>query len=313
MQPIDEPSTPLAAEPSRRQPPRLPSDDPIPIPDTGRPRTRTVRIQDVLAAQQRAIDVRLDEGLRELRLAVSEIVRHAVEDARQTDARTPAPLRDDVVRGLLEHSDERFQAVSLRLRRLEDVMRAMAQGGGGGTGVSMEPVEDRLEAMSDGLAEIAASQQRSMEHLAEAQQHALERLAAQNREAFGQLARRTGEAVVAVVRTLQGEIGRSMEQLRDEIATLGRGNESLQEAIAEVRRLEQTRATREATPAPRVDTSGLEQTILAVAERQEAILDRHLASLRSSLNSLHRTMAWDGMARPSRENGKPKPAENASS
>ena len=70
---------PPPPEPSRRHPPRAPSADPLPIPEAaGHTRSRPSGVQDVLASHQRAVDARIEEGLREIRLAVSEAVGRTV-------------------------------------------------------------------------------------------------------------------------------------------------------------------------------------------------------------------------------------------
>jgi hypothetical protein len=120
-------------------------------------------VQEVLAAHQRAVDARIEEGLQEIRLAVSEAVGRAVEPPLPAeDVRPERAGSDDVVRGLIAHTEERFQALSLRLRRIEDVLRQVAKREG-------PDVEVQIEGMRRSITSIAATQQQELARLMEGQ------------------------------------------------------------------------------------------------------------------------------------------------
>lgn len=79
---------------------------------------------------------RLDEGLRAIQQAANQLMheiagevwRAAGGDKDQTGSKILESLsRDQGIRGLITHSDERFQALAVRTARLEDTMNALAE------------------------------------------------------------------------------------------------------------------------------------------------------------------------------------------
>lgn len=188
---MQEPSLPAPREPSRRRPLRRRAEEPIPIPEAARTRAaRTVKVQEVLAAHQRALEERMEEGLRRIEEALA--------------GGPPMPDRDDVAKGVLAYADERFQAMSVRLQRIEDALRRLA-------GELRNGVEAASPDASDGLAAVVTELGR--QHRA-----FLEALASAQRTAFDDMGRRTGEGVVAVANVLRQEI----EGLRTSIRSLHR-------------------------------------------------------------------------------------------
>jgi len=259
-------------DPSRRSPQMDQPDGPIPIPeaDARSRKARTVRIQDILAAHARALDVRIEEGMREMRLAMeSAIRRSAIQEAPQAtppapppqapppvappqpaplpETRAPALPPEDVARGLAQQTEERFQSLALRLQRIEDAVStvALARGDGGELG-------SKLEALTDGMNRVAASEEDLFDRLLEAQ-----------REGIEDLTHRVGTGVSAVIRAMQNELN------------------------ATITRLELTAdATAAVSPG---DTARLERTMMAIAEHHEAVLDDRLTDLRESMASFQRT------------------------
>jgi hypothetical protein len=205
MQPMQEPPPPVVAERSRRRPPRQRTTEPIPIPEPAvRARPKTVRLQDVLAAHQRAIEERIEEGLRQMREIAAEVTRQAATEVAEAAPPAQGPDQTDLARGVLAFADERFQAMRLRLERIEEALRrlAVAQRARPDTNRSAEATAS----LAGAIGALAEEQQAALARLAEAQRQALAGLAEAQRAAVEDLARRTGRGVVAVARVLQADI-----------------------------------------------------------------------------------------------------------
>ena len=233
---------------------------PIPIPEAeARSRkARTVRIQDILAAHARALDVRLEEGMRDIRLAMDAAIRrssiHEAPPVAQPQVMTPAPLpvqqappatpaapREDVARGLAQQTEERFQALGMRLQRIEDALRTV----GGGMNAERE---GKLDAVADG-----------MSRFADAEEHLLDRFLDAQRQGLEDLTRRVGAGVSAVIRALQNELTATVHRL--ELTADASNGASAEEAWR------------------------LERTMMAIAEHQESVLDERLAEIRQSIRA----------------------------
>ena len=245
-------------EPSRRQPPRAPAADAIPIPEAAaRPRPRPSGVRDVLAAHQRAVDARIEEGLREIRFAVAEAVgRPDPEPELAEPAQVAQPPAEDVVRGLLAHTEERFQALSLRLRRIEDVLRSIGKREG-------PEVDQHLEALRRSISSIAATQQqefarvtdfqrklaervaitqrRVAEALVKQQRRTADALATQQRDAIADLGSRIGRGIAAIARQMQDDLQSRQDALLERY---------LRGLAGELRRHQERRMARPA-PVPR--------------------------------------------------------------
>ncbi|MDQ4006273.1 MAG: hypothetical protein M3135_08255, partial [Actinomycetota bacterium] len=200
---------PPPLEPSRRRPPRAPAADPLPIPEAGGPpRGRPAGVQDVLAAHQRTVDARIEEGLREIRLAVAEAVGRAIGEPAEPAGEEP-PVRapvDDIIRGLIAHTEERFQALSLRLRRIEDVLRSVAKREG-------PDMEQHLEALRRSITAVAATHQQEFARVLELNRQNAAKLAQQQRTATERLAkfqRAVAEILSKQQRTAIEELGERM-------------------------------------------------------------------------------------------------------
>ena len=229
--------------------------EPIPIPEVeARSRkARTVRIQDILAAHARALDVRLEEGMRDIRLAMEAAIRRTtIHEAPPVApppvvAPPPAPVaipsakqgapREDVARGLAQQTEERFQALGLRLQRIEDALRARG---------SNAELERKLDAVADGMSRFADAEERLLDRFLEAQRQGLE-----------DLTRRVGAGVSAVIRALQDELTATVQRL--ELTADASSGASAEEAWR------------------------LERTMMAIAEHQESVLDERLAEIRRSM------------------------------
>jgi hypothetical protein len=248
------------SEPTRPTAPTEKAAGAIPIPeaDARSRKARTVKIQDILAAHARALDVRLEEGMRDIRLAMDAAVRrtgiHEAPPAPQPIAPYPgayapqaplapaaAPIREDVARGLAAQTDERFQALSMRLEKIEQALRSATLGGVGGA-----ELDGKLDALAEGVSRFADSEEHLLERFLEAQREGLE-----------DLTRRVGAGVGAVIRALQNELTQTVRRL--ELTSDGSGATGTDEAIR------------------------LERTMMAIAEHQESVLDERLNEIKQSI------------------------------
>ena len=220
MQQRSEPPPPAVAEPSRRRPPRQRLADPVPIPEAvPRPRAGQARVQEVLAAHQRALEERIDDGLLRIQEAVARAARAAVSEAL-AEASPQGREPGDVSRALLSHAEERFQALGLRLQRVEEVLRALAERARKDRTDGQTTAEIRR--LGSLVRELGRRQGEAMSHLARAHRAAIRRLAEHQREALDDLGRRTGQGVVAVARAMQGDLEAELEKVRRSIKSMHR-------------------------------------------------------------------------------------------
>ncbi len=220
MQQKSEPQRQVAAVPSRRRPPRQRAADPVPIPEApSRQRARTIRLQEVLAAQQRAVEERIEAGLDRIRQAVTTAAREATAEAVQAARTPPGPEAGDVARALLTYADERFQALGLRLQAIEEDLRSLAarrdEDPAG-------PGRDEVARLARLIRDVAVKQSEIVARLARAQRAAISHLAAEQRAALEDLGRRTGQGVVAVSRALQRELEHDLQELGTSVRSMHR-------------------------------------------------------------------------------------------
>lgn len=128
MQQPGVPGDPYAAGESKRR--RLFAPRPPAPPYLG-----DTRLEAMIAAYHQVVVDRLDEGLRTIQqTAVSlmheianEVWRTGGADAKNVQSRILSVLaRDQAIRGLIAHSDERYQALDVRVGRLEDSLTTVA-------------------------------------------------------------------------------------------------------------------------------------------------------------------------------------------
>jgi hypothetical protein len=115
---------------------------------------------NITRALQRTIDERLEEGLRSLeeqatvlmREIAAEMWRASATDARPEQERIVSLIsRDQAIRSLLASSDERFQALAVRSRALEDHLSEIAQ--------ATRATRQTMEASTTAIRQIAESPQ----------------------------------------------------------------------------------------------------------------------------------------------------------
>ena len=107
---------------------------------------------------QRAIDDRLEEGIRAIeeqatalmREVATEIWRSSSRDSRPEQERIVTLLsRDQAIRSLIASSDERFQALAVRSSRLEDHIHDLSESG--------RQTREAMEASAKAIREVAES------------------------------------------------------------------------------------------------------------------------------------------------------------
>ncbi|MCI0636921.1 MAG: hypothetical protein L0206_23850 [Actinobacteria bacterium] len=112
------------------------------------------RVEAVITASQEMIQEQLDEGLRAIQHTANtlmheiaaEVWRGAGGDKDKVGSTILHELsRDQAIRALISHSDERFQALAARTGRLEDTMNMLAE--------SIRAAREQLERRADTLAE----------------------------------------------------------------------------------------------------------------------------------------------------------------
>ena len=162
----DEPRTPAASgEPKRRI---FGKGDP--------PLAFDPRVEAMLSASHRMMMERLEEGLEAIEEAAGSLMRDIAAEVWKAGGSAPEEMqgrilevlsRDQAVRGLIAHSDERFQSLDLRMARIEqslaNVDRASAllselmnagQGADGSDALGFLALEPRVGSIEQSLAEI---------------------------------------------------------------------------------------------------------------------------------------------------------------
>jgi tetrahydromethanopterin S-methyltransferase subunit G len=110
--------------------------------------------QTVIAAYQETIREQIEQGLRELQQTAkqlmheiaAEVWRTAGGDKDDLQARLLAAIsRDQALRSLLAHTDERFQALAVRTARIEDTLNLLSEG----VRIAREELARGVEALQD--------------------------------------------------------------------------------------------------------------------------------------------------------------------
>lgn len=114
-----------------------------------------------LADYTEIIDERLEEGLAAIERSAAELMRHlAAEVWRASGPEAGRNLKegvlatlaqDDAIRGVLAHTDERFQSLQVRVTRMEEAIRQLAEA----TRDAVKHVSDRAREGSGATDEIA--------------------------------------------------------------------------------------------------------------------------------------------------------------
>jgi len=158
------------------------------------------RAEALVSAYQQIVMERLEEGMRAIQQTANslmheiagEVWRTAGGDKDEVQAKILESLsRDEAVRSLIAHSDERFQSLTMRTARVEDTLNQLAE--------QTRAARDALDRGADTLADTAGSP--AVREIAELRTQ-LEQVTRQIALAFETLAERDR----AIVETVQGRV-----------------------------------------------------------------------------------------------------------
>jgi len=272
-------------------------DQPVPLPPTGDDRTQrrglfsgrdagTPEVApdpgggvELMAAYQATIQRQLEEGLHRIQLTASSLMHEIASKVWRTtggdkdDVRTKILQelsRDQALRSLIAHADERFQALAVRTARLEDTLDHVAESVQG----SRKELAERLGALSDRGEGTDANELRS-------------RLAEVMRQVAAALAT-LAERDQAIVDTVRARVLEHGELVTRETSRISEAMEAyVQHGVEAVGQL-----------AGRMDAqlSALTQRDSDVADRIDRTLDEHLRLLGEQLQLIHKRTTIDTTA-----------------
>ncbi|HWO71590.1 MAG TPA: hypothetical protein VNP94_12690 [Actinomycetota bacterium] len=276
-------------------------------------------VQDLIASYQRGIEERLEEGLRAIQqTAVSlmheiaaEMWRASSGDVRDAQSQILSLIsRDQTIRSLIAHSDERFQALAVRTARLEDTIAELAES----TRALKEVLGRGAQALAEaanspalrGVEEVREELARIEEHIAQAFKHLAERdlalvesVRAKVREHGELVAKETSriaEAVQGYVASGVDAMGRLAQRTEGELGAARDALEGQLEAVRE--RIEgELGAVRQGIEGEleRV-RSEVEAHIASVRIRDDEIAEAFGRSVREQVERLERTIAEESRA-----------------
>jgi hypothetical protein len=120
---------------------------PVRLPEQG----EEVSVEALIAASQAAITSRLEEGLKAINQSAARLMKQVAAEvwrAAGPDARKNLQTgvigglaRDDALRGVLAHMDERYQILHVEIGRMEEALRRLA----GATGRSLKRADETAE------------------------------------------------------------------------------------------------------------------------------------------------------------------------
>lgn len=265
---------------SSQKPPVRGTLPPVRLPEHG----EEIDVESLIAASQAAITARLEEGLRAINQSAAKLMRQvAAEVWRAAGPGAEKNLqtgvigglaRDDALRGVLAHMDERYQGLRVEIGRMEEALRRLA----GATGRSVK--------RADGVAELVERVTQASHEQGRRTQAELTELARWIERSLGPISTRLGaleaaaEAVSARQRTdlaaftertrqALARVGERLSQafviLREQTASENRGAlETLETAIHQdferLERITQEQAASSAEVAERISRSLLQLT-----------------------------------------------------
>jgi hypothetical protein len=196
---------------------------PAPPPKAGLTPSAAERIELVITAYQEMIQEQLDEGLRSIQHTANslmheiagEVWRSAGGDKEAVASTILKELsRDQAIRALIAHSDERFQALASRTGRLEDTMNMLAE--------SVRSAREQISRSADALAESGAGSPVGVGQI----RAQIDEVSRQVAGAFKTLADRDQE----IVETLQVRIREHGELITQETARI---SQAMQEYVSQ--------------------------------------------------------------------------------
>ncbi|HEX9824721.1 MAG TPA: hypothetical protein VGB51_10085 [Actinomycetota bacterium] len=238
-------------------------------PRSGRwsPGRRAIRIPDAerdygvdLDEYAEAIEVRLRRGIRALEQAAGSVMNELAEEVRRARSGEGGGedvqplLADEVSRGMLAHTDERFQSLSIRLTKMEDLIRQLAEATRDAVGRLREKggladptISGRLDSIEGELRESRERAHRHAEALSQRTGKAVAEVTDRVKEGLKALADRLADAEASRIEHLEQSLRSEIERVAE---TAGAGS-GIAEAAA----------------------GRLDRSLAEVAERTGAVLD----------------------------------------
>lgn len=196
-----------------------------------------------MAEYQRAVEERVEEGMRQIQQTAvglmheiaAEMWRASGSDTSDTQTRILNFIsRDQAIKSLIQHSDERYQALSARTNRLEDALTGLAEStralkevmGRGAQSLheaAASPALHGVEAIRSQLEQVEMHIAAAFEHISERDRALLETITArvkENGELVTQEAARTVEALQAYVKDGVDAMGRLAQRSEDNVDTI---------------------------------------------------------------------------------------------
>jgi hypothetical protein len=205
MQQMQEPPEQVAAVRSRRRPPRKRS----PVLPTA---WNLEDLEAVLASHEEALAGRIEQGIRSLQDTADRLVEELVPEG------VVSP--EDTARGILAHVDERYQALTMRIERLEGALRQLVQ-----TLKRMRaPGGKGADALARRIDELAASVQEATSR----QRDDLVAFTKRTGEGLAQVASRAGQGLARVAQQHETLLDEKLEQMLEAIESLNFGPPSPQ-------------------------------------------------------------------------------------
>jgi hypothetical protein len=247
------------------------------------------RTELVITAYQEMIQEQLDEGLRSIQHTANslmheiagEVWRSAGGDKEAVASTILQELsRDQAIRGLIAHSDERFQALAARTGRLEDTMNMLAE--------TVRTAREQIARSGDALAAGGASPL----GVGQIRAH-LDEVSRQVAAAFQTLADRDQE----IVQTLQVRIREHGELITQETARISQAmQEYVQQGVEAMGRLAGSADSTMQAMSAHDDGAdeqarrSVDQQIAELAEQLQLLYDR----TGIAMTSLHETVTFLG-------------------
>jgi len=245
------------------------------------------RTEAIMSAYQQMIQEQLEEGLRALQHTAnqlmheiaSEVWRTAGGDKDEVQGKLLEALsRDQSIRSLIAHTDERFQGLAVRTARVEDTLNMLAEG--------MRSAKDQLARGVDALQDVKASPATGVADI----RARLDEVTRQIAIALQTLAERDR----AIVESVQQRVREHGELVSTETAAITKAMESyVQQGVAVIGQLAGDVETQMATIRQRDEEIGAR--ISEAAREQLDLIDQRITSISERLSgettSLNQTIA----------------------
>ncbi|HLB61544.1 MAG TPA: hypothetical protein VJN50_02220 [Actinomycetota bacterium] len=250
-------------------------------------------LESLMEEYRRAVEERIDDGMRQLQQTAvglmheiaSEMWRASGSDTSEAQARILNFIsRDQAIRGLIAHSDERFQSLIARQNRLEDTVTALAEstralkevmqkGSQALHEAASSPALHGVEAVRTQLEQVERHIAAAYEHISERDQALLETITTRVRESGELVTQETGR----IVEALQSYVS-------DGVDSMGRLATHTDEQASEIREQAGTAIAGMQQEAFRA-VSGMEEQVLRAVESAQDRMNLAVESVEGTLAS----------------------------